>query len=424
MANMTEIAMGIFVSVTLWIVVHYVRTTRFIHYLHTPPNIPTSEQNFHPNVTVILCLRGTDPFLAQCLQGLLTQEYAPYQVQIIVDSEDDPAWSAAHQILNPQSSHVPVHLNALKQRRSTCSLKCSSLLQAIAHLDSDCEVVAFLDADTVPHPTWLSELVMPLHHPQVGATSGYRWYLPHDAQWGSMVRYLWNLSAAVVMQSFHVAWGGTLAIKTHVLHESGLPQLWARSLTEDVPVYQALKAKGWRISFIPSLLIANRERCDLPSFLRWSQRQSLLLRLYHPAWVWVCADAVGNMVLLLLVLATLFYAGSTNQAAATTVWLWAGLGVYIAGMAFLARIIDQNVQQVLAKREKISSVSLSHQLRRLLAIPFSIIVCGVSTLLTQRLSRVKWRGIEYQIQAPYTIRLVEYRPYLKVERPADPMASL
>jgi cellulose synthase/poly-beta-1,6-N-acetylglucosamine synthase-like glycosyltransferase len=420
---MTEIAIAIFSFITLLLVIRYFRASQFITYLHTPPNLPTPEQNFCPNVTVILCLRGTDPFLDRCLQGLLTQDYAHYKIQIIVDSEEDPAWSVVTQVLEQQSTSVPVQLSALKQRKTTCSLKCSSLLQAIAHLDSTCEVVAFLDADTVPHSTWLTELVMPLHHPQVGATSGYRWYLPSDSQWGSVVRYLWNLSAAVVMQSFHVAWGGTLALKTHVLYESGLPGLWARSLTEDVPIYQALKAKGWRISFIPSLLIPNRERCDLPSFLRWSQRQSLLLRLYHPAWSWACADAVINMVSLLSVLIALSYALFTDQQASLP-WLIAGLMIFIMGMAFLVHIIDQSVRQVLAKREKIAPVSPSHQLKRLLAIPFSIIICGVSTLLTQRLYRVKWRGVDYQIQDPWTIRLMEYRPYRKVEKSADPLASL
>jgi cellulose synthase/poly-beta-1,6-N-acetylglucosamine synthase-like glycosyltransferase len=361
--------------------------------------------------------------LDRCLQGLLTQDYARYKVHIIVDSEKDPAWSVVTQFLNQNPTSVPIKLEALNQRKSTCSLKCSSLLQAIAHLDAACEVVAFLDADTVPHRTWLQELVMPLHQPQVGATSGYRWYLPDDSQWGSMVRHLWNLSAAVVMQSFHVAWGGTLAVKTYVLHESGLPELWARSLTEDVPIYQALKAKGWQISFIPSLLISNRERCDLPSFLRWSQRQSLLMRLYHPAWVFACADAVINMILLLGVLVALVYAGLTAQGTVVP-WLLMGLGIYISGMAFLVHIIDQNVRQVITRREPLPPVSLTHQFKRLLAIPFSILVCGVSTLLTQRLYRVKWRGIEYQIQDPWTIRLVEYRPYFKVERPADPTASL
>jgi cellulose synthase/poly-beta-1,6-N-acetylglucosamine synthase-like glycosyltransferase len=420
---MTEIAIAIFSFITLLLVIRYLRASKFITYLHTPPSLPTPEQNFYPNVTVILCLRGTDPFLDRCLQGLLTQDYAHYKIQIIVDSEEDPAWSVVTQVLAQQSTSVPVQLSALKQRKLTCSLKCSSLLQAIAHLDSTCEVVAFLDADTVPHATWLTELVMPLHHPQVGATSGYRWYLPDDAQWGSVVRHLWNLSAAVVMQSFHVAWGGTLALKTHVLYESGLPQLWARSLTEDVPIYQALKAKGWRISFIPSLLISNRERCDLPSFLRWSQRQSLLLRLYHPAWSWACADAVINMVSLLSVVFALSYALFTDQQASLP-WLIAGLIIFMMGMAFLVHIIDQSVRQVLEKRENITPVSPIHQLKRLVAIPFSIIVCGVSTLLSQRLYRVKWRGIDYQIQDPWTIRLVEYRPYRKVESSADPMASI
>src|SRR4051812_43204348 len=52
-----------------------------------------------PRVTVLLPLRGSDPVLADCLRGLCRQEYPSYQIHIIVDSSDDPAWATIREVL-------------------------------------------------------------------------------------------------------------------------------------------------------------------------------------------------------------------------------------------------------------------------------------------------------------------------------------
>src|SRR6056297_615398 len=52
-----------------------------------------------PPVAVILCLRGCDRFLPDCLKGLFNQDYPDYRVHVVVDREDDPAWGVVMQAL-------------------------------------------------------------------------------------------------------------------------------------------------------------------------------------------------------------------------------------------------------------------------------------------------------------------------------------
>ncbi|MGL5077359.1 MAG: glycosyltransferase family 2 protein, partial [Waterburya sp.] len=59
-----------------------------------------------PKVAIALCLRGADPFLSQCLQALFKQNYPNYELRIIVDSIQDPAWEIAHNI--SQQALIPV----------------------------------------------------------------------------------------------------------------------------------------------------------------------------------------------------------------------------------------------------------------------------------------------------------------------------
>src|SRR6516162_5459937 len=50
---------------------------------------------YQPKTAVILCLRGGDPFLSACLNGVLNQDYPDYDVRIVVDAKSDPSWRVA-----------------------------------------------------------------------------------------------------------------------------------------------------------------------------------------------------------------------------------------------------------------------------------------------------------------------------------------
>jgi cellulose synthase/poly-beta-1,6-N-acetylglucosamine synthase-like glycosyltransferase len=103
---------------------------------------------------------------------------------------------------NLNQKHIIV--SPLNVRYQTCSLKCSALIQAVSSLNDDCEVVALIDSDTVPHPRWLRELVLPLADRRIGLTAGNRWYVPIKDQWGSLARYLWNISAVLQMNFYTI----------------------------------------------------------------------------------------------------------------------------------------------------------------------------------------------------------------------------
>jgi cellulose synthase/poly-beta-1,6-N-acetylglucosamine synthase-like glycosyltransferase len=48
------------------------------------------ETSYTPKTAVILSLRGPDPFVRRCLDGLLTQDYPGYTVFIVIDHAEDP----------------------------------------------------------------------------------------------------------------------------------------------------------------------------------------------------------------------------------------------------------------------------------------------------------------------------------------------
>jgi cellulose synthase/poly-beta-1,6-N-acetylglucosamine synthase-like glycosyltransferase len=166
-----------------------------------------------PSVAVILCLRGADPSLEACLNGLFHQDYPDYSVRVVVDHLADPSWEVL------PTTGLPVEwVEVLPSPLATCSLKNSSLLYALEGLPDSTEIIVLIDADVVPGPTWLRSMIAPFSDQKVGASTGIRWYdCPAKAGIGTVVRALWGAAAAGQIYAFQIPWGGSLAFRRSLL---------------------------------------------------------------------------------------------------------------------------------------------------------------------------------------------------------------
>jgi cellulose synthase/poly-beta-1,6-N-acetylglucosamine synthase-like glycosyltransferase len=383
-------------------------TVGFVRTLRARPR-PAPAVPYTPKAAVVLCLRGTDPFLADCLDALLQQDYPDYAVRIVVDQPDDPAWDVVRAAL-PRAGTVPVHAASLTDRRDTCSLKCSSLTQAVAGLDESFAVIAQLDADCVPHRTWLRELVAPLADPRCGAATGNRWYMPAEPSWGALVRSLWNAAAIVQMYCYGIPWGGTLALKMAVVRQADLLERWRSAFCEDTLLYRVLRRIGLKVAFVPSLMMVNREGCDVAGFVRWGCRQLLTARLYHPAWPAVVGHGLATTAATAVWLALLI-AAVGQQAWTAAAWLAAGGACYWLAMPVLLAMIERAVQRTMRLRgEAVPRPSFRTAAWRLIAIPWTQVVYLVALVSALLVRRVDWRGVVYQVGGPGRIRLIAYRP--------------
>jgi len=363
-----------------------------------------------PKAAVILCLRGKDPFLDECIESLLCQDYPDYEVHVVIDHESDPARSVV-QACAARLEATNLRVEILEDRRETCSLKCSSLLHAMSRIGESREVVALLDADTSPHPTWLRELVAPLLDEGVGAATGNRWYMPANPSIGATVRYFWNVFAIMQMVCFRIAWGGSLAVRMDVVRNTDLLNSWGQAFCEDTMIYTILRKQGLRLVFVPSLIMINREDCDPGNYFRWVSRQLLTARLYHPLWKAVVMHGVFSTVLPLAVLAMSVAAAMTENWQ-ITIWVIAASLLYVTSLSFLLWPLEAGVRQFVARRgEPTAWMSWRFYVSCLCAIPLLQILYPLALASALFMRRVEWRGAEYRIDGPWRIRLAEYRPY-------------
>jgi len=414
----------IFLSKSLlgWLVIQSCLTLIFLWYLRSyKPQLLPDEQL--PKTAVILCLRGADPFLPNCLRSLLQQNYPKYDLKLIIDSQEDPAFKIVTETINELGS-TNVQISILRAVRHNCSLKCSSLIQAVSELDNAYPVIAFIDADTVVHPHWLRELVTPLIDDQVGLTTGNRWYIPTGNYWGSLVRYSGNVSSVVQMFLFQIPWGGTLAIKTEVLNRLQLLDKWGEVLTDDMLLHKLIKQEKLQIKFIPSLLMLNREESSLLNLLESLKRLIIVSKLYHPRWLAIVSEAYSSILIPNVVIIVIFQLLFQAQWYAAAL-LFLSYISYTIGLVLLMLLMELGIHQVLRNQgEKIPKLSPVIVLKMLIIIPLTQWIYGLTMLSSLWTSTITWRGITYRIQGRENIRLIEYRPYQWLDQPIDTKASL
>jgi Glycosyltransferase like family 2 len=367
-----------------------------------------------PEVAVLLPLRGADPSLEACLEGLLAQDYPAYRIHVVIDSAEDPAQAVVARILAEAGPRAAaVHVETRRILGNDCSAKVSAQRQVLTALDGKVAVVAFLDADCVPAPNWLREIVAPFSDPRVGATTGIRWSAPRDDGWGTLARYVFL--GLIFPQHFvyRIPWGGSLAIRRSAVESAGLLEHWTRCLGEDTSAYGPLRNAGLRLVFVPAATQVNSEAIDLDGAHAFMLRQILSARLHHVFWPAILAANVATIVAFLisslLALVGIIAVVLSIFGVATGLWKLTAFAIipalYWAGF-FLALAVGDR----LVRREV--SAPPPPWGRKVIGAAAIAVASASYAMLTAPFARsIEWRGLTYDIAGRDRIRLRSYRPY-------------
>lgn len=374
--------------------------------LFRAPKAPSLTDESLPKVALVMTLRGADPFLDRTLQGLTQLDYPSYDIRIVVDHEEDPAWTMVqHIITQHRCSNIKVEV--LQNRLTTCSLRMSSLIQAVSGLDKSYGVVAIVDADVVTYPNWLRDMVGPMSDPEVGATSGVRWFEPEEANAGTLVRYVWNAAAVAQMYAFGIGWGGSLAVRTSVLRDAGMLEKWSKIMFEDTFTVNEVHLLGKKLKYVPEATMSNRESIDVSGCTKFISRQVLNARMYHRSWPAIAAYALVSALGFngaLVVGAAALALGHTAQAAA----IGAAFGLYAVGMGWLLILSELTCRQG-AKERGESIPAMSWKLGGMALLTHYVYLKSV--VMALRVKEIEWRGIKYNLEGPRKVHLMHYSPY-------------
>ena len=245
-----------------------------------------SPDRHHPtgHAAVVAPCKGIDVELEGNLRTLLRQDYDDYEVTFVVESEEDPAVAVIRRVM---AEHPRVAARLVIAGRATqCGQKVHNLRAATAELSPRVEYLAFVDSDARPRREWLRRLIGWLCRGEVGAVTGYRWFVPVRDSAANHLLYSINCGVMSLLgrSSHRLIWGGSWGIRREVFESIGLREAWKGTLSDDLVTSRLLRRAGLAVRFEPACVVASPLDHSLRQMFSFIRRQYTVGRFYLPAW--------------------------------------------------------------------------------------------------------------------------------------------
>jgi ceramide glucosyltransferase len=366
---------------------------------------------FAPPATVIMPCKGVIPAFEQNLTRFLTQDYPAYQLIFVVATGVDPAHAAITELLQKagkagESRKFPSPKTTLlvAGHSELRGEKVNNLLCGLTAVDPASKVLVFADADARPAGDWLRSLVAPLADEDVTVSTGFRWYLPGKG-FVSQLRAAWDTSIATLLgeRRDNFAWGGSMALRAEDFKQLKIAErYWTHTVSDDYGVYRAVRdARGW-IRFEPRCLLASREDSSFLEFLRWSNRQILLTRVYASRFwrlglaanVLYCGTFLSGLVLLIL----------PGMPIPTRIAMGAALLVILTLGFAKGRIRTVVARELFPEEQPVLSRLGSRYWQLTPLVPWIMLFNFVVAGLTRHM---EWSGTRYELKSADEVKVLE-----------------
>ena len=238
--------------------------------------------DFAPSATLILPFKGIDKGLQENLTAYFELDYPDLQILLVTEDSLDPCVPILEKVREGfPAVNSQIHFAGKAQQRGQ---KVHNLLHAVGQLGDGDGVLAFGDSDIRPTANWLRDLIGTLEDPDVGVSTGFRWYLPQRGNVASVLRSVWNAGTASLMKEgdSSFAWGGAMAVRREVFQNCQVVDYWTNALSDDYAISRAIHDHSRTIRFQPRCLSFSHEDCRLHELLEWSGRQLSITHVYHP----------------------------------------------------------------------------------------------------------------------------------------------
>jgi ceramide glucosyltransferase len=262
-------------------------------YLNRPIQI---EGETFPRVAVILPVKGVDDDTHANIQALLDLDYPEYRLIFAVESDEDPVVGLLEKIAT-EDSRIEIVVAGLATTRGQ---KVHNQLAAVERTSEHDDVLAFVDADARPNPDWLRALVAPLTREEIGATTGYRYYVPVTDHTANKIVSVLNAQVAALLGPYRrtLAWGGSMAVRRVDFYRWGLHGLWQHALSDDYVLSYCVKKRAKsKIHFVAQCLVPSEANFNWASLFEFAVRQYRITKVCAPfVWFTALAGALTYLV--------------------------------------------------------------------------------------------------------------------------------
>jgi hypothetical protein len=140
----------------------------------------------------------------------------------------------------------------------------------------------------------------------------------------------------------------------------------------------------------------------------------LWTRLYHPQWLSVVFNAILATAAMFAPLVLMVVPPLLGNTTAAMIAATGGL-FYLAGLLMLVFLIERAIRKLLRNRgESLPNFTASMLMKILFAVPLTQALYMASVIQCTFMRQVDWRGVKYQIDGPWNVRMIDYQPMAEV----------
>lgn len=371
----------------------------YLHFFRGELSKPTS--SFTPFVSVIAPCRGVDNGMHENLQALFEQDYPEYEIVFVVDDASDEAYSVIERLISQHETETirPVTAKLIVAPKASVSgQKVENLREAVLHTADRSNAFAFVDSDAQPSKNWLRDLVAPLGGDNIGAATGYRWFVPDASTLASELNSAWNASIASALGPNTVSnfcWGGSMAIRRDVFERLHIRQKLLGTLSDDFAVTRIMTEAGLPVVFVPQAMCASSEQSTFAQMLEFTTRQMKITRVYAPK-LWILSLIGSSLFIFVMVAALLIliFSGQNSWGEAAALFTLVSVLALSVGKSYLRlkaiRLVLPNLDDKL-RRQTLYQTTLF-----VLAQPLFFYNCVIAAFSR----RLTWRGTTYELKSP------------------------
>lgn len=383
-----------FAIVSIWLGFESLRGgVRFLRYVREEFTKPLAD--FTPYVSIIAPCRGMDQGLKENLKKLFQQEYSPYEIVFVTDGETDESLLVVEELRN-EFPNIETKI-VIAGRATESGQKVHNLRQAVREISEQSEVIVFVDSDARPSGKWLRNLVAPLSNENIGAATGYRWFVVKGG-FSSHLRAVWNASIASqlgVNEKRNFCWGGSTAIRRETFERLNVAEKWRGVVSDDFALTKILQDEKLPVHFVPQCLTASIEDCGFRELIEFTTRQIKITRVYSPN-LWKMALA-GNFIFV-----AVFFTGIVLAFVNSGSGLSFYLPLIFTSLMFLlgagkAWLRLEAVKLLLPQYERELKKSTFFQLTLWVLSSALFLYNSIAAGFSQR---IVWRGIIYELKSP------------------------
>jgi len=270
-----------------------------------------------PFVSVLIAARNESANVNDCIKALSELDYPKEKIEILF-GDDNSTDDTFEKIRNLISDKSEFKLFRITDKIGVAKAKANVLAQLMKEAKG--EIIFTTDADITVNPNWIRSLIKEFDNPELGIVSGISvvegkslFAKLQGLEWlyySGIMQALTNLGLKIT------AVGNNMAFRTEAYLQTGGYENIEFSVTEDLQLYKAIRAKGWQSSNLLSALCMNKSKAQ-PDFtnLLHQRKRWMMGAINLPVTVWLILLLYALFLPLLL---TLFF---LNSYTAITIYI-------------------------------------------------------------------------------------------------------